>query len=78
MNGELADKAVETRQTGAAHGHDQEEAAEDRHALPQPAKVVQHARVAAFVEQADHEEEGAGAQAVVDHLQHGAADADGS
>ena len=70
QDGELADKAVETRQPGAAHDHHQEEATEDRHALPQAAEVVQHARVAPLVEQADHEEERAGADAVVDHLQH--------
>ena len=74
QDGKLADEAVEAGQSGAAHGDDQEEAAEDRHALPEAAEVVQHTGVASFIEKPDEQEEGACAESVVDHLQHGAAD----
>ena len=55
-----------------ANVDDDEERRVDRHHLGEAAEVVEHARVAAVVDDADEEEERAGRDAVVHHLEDGA------
>ena len=71
----LTDEAVQQGQTDAAHGHDHEDGGVDRHRLRKPAEIRDHAGVPALVDDADREEEPAGGQPVVDHLEHTALDA---
>ena len=66
---ELADEAVGAGQADARHRDDDEERRVDRHHLGEAAELVEQARVAAVVDHADQEEERAGRDAVVDHLQ---------
>src|SRR2546422_9807058 len=71
----LADEAVEPRQTDATeadenHGHGQQ-----AQVRPEAAEVAQPPRVITLVEHADQEEQGAGGQAVVNHLHQTARDA---
>ena len=55
---------------------DHEEHRVDRQQLGEPAVGLELARVAALVDHADHQEEAAGDQAVADHLDHRALDAE--
>ena len=71
---ELADEPVQAGDADARHRRDDEERGVDRHRLRETAKVVEHARVAAVVDDADEEEERAGRDAVVDHLEEGTFD----
>ena len=71
---ELADEAVQPRQPGRRQRHDDEQDAEDRNLLPQPAEIGQQAGVPPVVEHADQQEQGARAQPVVHHLEGRAGD----
>ena len=72
---ELAHEAVQSRQAdGREHG-DGEEHREDGHRRRQAAERRDLARVAPLVDDADQQEQGAGADAVVDHLDDAAGDA---
>ena len=72
---ELADEAVEAGQADRAEHHQREDAGQDRRRLLQALEGGDLPGVAAVVDHADEEEEGAGGDAVVDHLQHAALDA---
>ncbi len=72
---ELADEAVGARQADRRQRHDEEERGEHRRNAPQAAVLGDHARVAALVDEADEQKQRTGRQAVIDHLQHAAADA---
>ena len=72
---ELADEAVEPGQADRRQHHDGEHAGQDRRHLLQAAELGDLAGVAALVDHADEEEQGAGGQAVVDHLEHAALEA---
>jgi hypothetical protein len=69
---ELADEAVRTRHAHRRERDDDEDGRVERHHLREAAELVHHARVAAIVDRADEEEERAGRDAVVHHLEHGA------
>ncbi len=75
QDGEFADEAVEAGQSDGREHNDEEKAAEDRYLLPKPAEIAHDAGVQTFVEHPDGEKEGAGAEAVIDHLQDGAGNA---
>ena len=66
---ELADEAVQARQADRGERRDQEEGGRDRDDGRDAAVGRDLARVAALVEDADEEEERAGREAVVDHLE---------
>src|SRR3990170_3410970 len=69
QDGELAYKPVQSRQAHRRQGYDQGQGSVDWHHLPQTAKSVHIARVAALVDHAHDQEQRPSAEAVVDHLQ---------
>ena len=72
---ELADEAVEAGQADRRQHHQHEHAGEDRGDLLESSEVGDLAGVAALVDHPDEQEEGAGREAVVDHLDQAALDA---
>ena len=72
---ELAGEAVEAGQTDRAQHHDGEHGGEDRRRLLEALEGGDLPGVAAVVDHPDEEEERAGGDAVVHHLQHAALDA---
>jgi hypothetical protein len=67
---ELGDERVRAGQRQGRHGGHQEHAAEHRGDLPHPAVVGDVPRPAAGDQHADHQEQQAGGDAVVEHVQH--------
>ena len=74
---ELADEAVGAGQADGGHGEQDEEGGPDGHLDGQAAELGHVAGVVALVHHADAQEERAGGQAVVDHVEHGALQAGG-
>ena len=71
---ELADESVESGNADRRQHHDGESGGEHRGDLLDAAQVGDLAGVATLVDPSDEDEEGAGGDAVVDHLQHAAGD----
>ena len=71
---ELADEAVEAGHADRRQHHQHEHRGEDRRHLLEALQVGDLAGVAALVDHADEEEQGAGRDAVVDHLHDAAGD----
>ena len=67
-DGEFADEAVQAGDGGGAERGEDEEEGEQGEACPEAAELAHFAGVVAFVEDADAGEEGACGEAVVDHL----------
>ena len=74
---ELADEAAQPGQPGRAEDEEEEEPGHDRHRPGQQRHVGDLPRVRALVQVADHEEQGAGEQAVAEHDEDGALHAGG-
>jgi hypothetical protein len=74
QNGELTDKPVQQRQAGGAQHGDGEDDGELRHDVRQAAVFGDLARVPALVNDADHQEEHARRDAVIQLLHHAAGD----
>ena len=66
---ELADEAVESGETDRREHHDHEHGRQDRRRLLETAQLGDFAGVATLVDHPDEEEQGAGGEAVVDHLE---------
>ena len=75
QDGELADEAVEQRQSHGGQEHDHGDGGVNRHDVRDAAVLGYFAGVPALVHNADDQEERAGRDAVVDLLQHRAAQA---
>ncbi len=73
---ELADKAVQARQADAGHREEDHERGPHGHPGRKAAEFVQRARVVPLVDHADEQEECARREAVVDHVQDRAGEAD--
>ncbi len=68
---ELADKPVQPRQSDAGHGEHEQEEGHDGHLTGKAADLGHLARVVAFVDHANDEEQGTGAETVIDHVEQG-------
>ncbi len=69
---ELADEAVERRQADRGQGGEDEHDGEPGDRLRETAELLELLGVAAVIEHPDEQEEGAGRETVVDHLEQGA------
>src|SRR5438094_5401169 len=76
-NGELSDETVQERHSERAEADDEIDRGKIRHRGGQTAELGNHARVPAFVEHADNQEERAGGDAVINLLKDAAGEAVG-